>query len=305
MAWLTFSDSVCRRSRWTEWLCSTLAAVGLALAGRAGARMARVFGVSVSRSAVLRLLDALPDPETPTPQVVGVDEYAMRKGPVYGTVRVDVETRRPVDLLPDREAAGQSCRAIQRQPGMTYRTVKFLADATAPEDLFRGQWQGRPSVLDEYKPYLDDRWNQGCTNAWKAWEEIVPLGYKGSYQRVRAYFRAKRLSTDPVTAPPPSPRTVAGWILRRPDTLTGAEQLRLKTVLVHCSELDALTGLVRSFAEILTERQGRRLPEWLDAVRNDNLPGLHTLAAGIDRDCRRTHERPHPRTDAKGQLLMR
>ncbi|WTQ70284.1 transposase [Streptomyces sp. NBC_00161] len=60
--------------------------------------------------------------------------------------------------------------------------------------------------------------------------------------------------------------------------------LRLKAVLVHCPELDALTRHVRSFTEILTERQGRRLPEWLDAVRNDNLPGLQTLAAGIDRD---------------------
>ncbi|MFE2640331.1 transposase [Streptomyces scopuliridis] len=115
-------------------------------------------------------------------------------------------------------------------------------------------------------------------------EEIVPLGYKGSYQRVRAYFRTKRLSADPVTAPPPSPRTVAGWILRHPDSLPEVEQLRLKAVLAHCPELEALTGHVRSFAQILTERQGHRLPEWLDAVRRDDLPGLHTLAAGIDRD---------------------
>ncbi|GAB7028586.1 hypothetical protein [Streptomyces platensis] len=35
---------------------------------------------------------------------------------------------------------------------------------------------------------------------------------------------------------------------------------------------------------MLTERQGERLPQWLDAVRQDDLPGLHTLAAGIDRD---------------------
>ncbi|QZL08167.1 hypothetical protein K2224_34080 (plasmid) [Streptomyces sp. BHT-5-2] len=64
--------------------------------------MARVFGVSISRSAVLRLLDGLPEPEVPAPRVVGVDEYATGKGRVYGTVLVDVETRRPVDLLPDR-----------------------------------------------------------------------------------------------------------------------------------------------------------------------------------------------------------
>ncbi|WP_245204821.1 hypothetical protein [Kitasatospora sp. RG8] len=81
-------------------------------------------------------------------------------------------------------AAGLSRRAIGRQLRMTSRTVKLLADAASPEDLFQGQWQGRPSKLDAFKPYLDDRWNQGCTNAWRVWEEIVPLGYQGSYQRV-------------------------------------------------------------------------------------------------------------------------
>lgn len=35
---------------------------------------------------------------------------------------------------------------------------------------------------------------------------------------------------------------------------------------------------------MLTERQGERLPRWLDAVRQDDLPSLRTLAAGIDRD---------------------
>ncbi|MFC9863043.1 transposase [Streptomyces sp. NPDC127532] len=54
--------------------------------------------------------------------------------------------------------------------------------------------------------------------------------------------------------------------------------------MVHCPELEALTGHVRSLGQMLTERQGERLPQWLDAVRRDNLPGLHTLAAGIDRD---------------------
>ncbi|MGP4003555.1 helix-turn-helix domain-containing protein [Streptomyces sp. 8N706] len=63
--------------------------------------------------------------------------------------------------------AGHSRRAIARQLGMTYRTVKRYADAAGPEDLFQGQWQNRPSQLDEFKPYLDERWAEGCTNAWK------------------------------------------------------------------------------------------------------------------------------------------
>ncbi|WP_416237499.1 ISL3 family transposase [Streptomyces sp. NBC_00162] len=384
-----------RHGQRTERLRSTLAAIGLALAGRAGARLAHVVGVPISRSTVLRLIDALPEPEVPAPRVVGVDEYATRKGRNYGTVLVDVETRRPVDLLPDRESsslaawlaerpgievvcrdrapffaegatagapqavqvadrwhlwhnlseaaersiaqhrqclrvlvpetpetteeepdpaeesagspwptghrfadrtravhatvhalveAGHSRRAIQQQLGMTSRTVKRYADAAKPEDLFTGQWQARTSVLDEYKTYLDDRWNEGCTNAWKLWEEIVPLGYQGSYQRVRAYLRQKRTSPRPVTARPPSPRAVAGWVLRRPENLPDAEQLQLKNVRANCPEIDALSRHVRSFATMLTERQGERLPDWLDAVKQDDLPSLHTLAAGIDRD---------------------
>ncbi|MCQ4204771.1 hypothetical protein M4J06_003028 [Streptomyces coelicoflavus] len=104
------------------------------------------------------------------------------------------------------------------------------------------------------------------------WEEIVPLGYQGSYQRVRAYFREKRTSPNPITARPPSARVVDGWILRRPEILPEINHLRLKAVLVHCPELDALTTHVRSFAQMLTERQGERLPQWLDAVRRDDLP---------------------------------
>ncbi|MEV5011862.1 MULTISPECIES: transposase [unclassified Streptomyces] len=49
--------------------------------------------------------------------MVDVDEYAMRKGRVYGTVLLDVETRRPVDLLPDREV-GTLVACLTERPGI-------------------------------------------------------------------------------------------------------------------------------------------------------------------------------------------
>ncbi|WPO76758.1 transposase (plasmid) [Streptomyces sp. KN37] len=182
---------------------------------------------------------------------------------------------------PPRRPRRPACRLLLEEEK---HLLKRFADAAKPEDLFTGQWQNRPSVLDDYKPYLDDRWDEGITNAWKLWEEIVPLGYKGSYQRVRAYLHMKRTSPRPVTARPPSPRTVSRWILSRPETLTEPEQLQLKTIRTQCPELDALTRHVRSFATMLTDCQGERLTDWLAAVRQDDLPSLHTLAAGIDRD---------------------
>jgi transposase len=98
-------------------LLGLLAQIGLVLAGRAGARLAGVLGAPVHRTTLLRLVAALEEPGIgAAPEVTGVDDFAFRKGRVYGTVVVDVATGQAVDLLPDREAATWAAW-LQAHPG--------------------------------------------------------------------------------------------------------------------------------------------------------------------------------------------
>ncbi len=190
-------------TRRTDRLAEMLLGTGYELGGEAGARQARDTGMSVSGSTLLRLIRRAPLPDVGHPVALGVDDWCWRKRQSYGTILVDLERHRPVDLLPDR-ASESFARWLKEHPG-----VKVISRDRG-NVYAEGASEGAPNAIQ-----VADRWH-----LLKNLSEAIERFLARNHSRLKA--TAESLRTSVVEFQPP--RVESPPILTRERKLTKVER---------------------------------------------------------------------------------
>lgn len=142
----------------TKRLLAALTDLALALGGRPAEALAKKQGLPTSRSSLLRLLHQYQLPTFPSPKLLGVDDFALKKGRVYATLLVDLETHQPIEVLGDRtdKTFGEwlqqhpTIEIISRDRDSSYAKA---AHEFAPQ---AGQIADRFHLLKNLRDYVDD-----------------------------------------------------------------------------------------------------------------------------------------------------
>ena len=255
------------RARRTGLLKVTLEVIGLALAGRAGARLADKLGIPVSRDSMLRLVRALPDPPIGTPQILGVDDFALRRGHVYGTVIIDILTHRPLDLLDDR-TSGTLAAWLRAHPGVQI-VCRDRAGAYA-----EGIRVGAPDAVQ-----VADRWH-----LWHNLVEAVEKVVRQHHADLRAPTPDTNTDTtgDTAAAHGGTEDGTDGGIGDDPDRSAGPTRLATRTQERHA----AIHTLLAAGASVSAISQTLRLDRktvrrFARAVSTDELVSVRSTRASV------------------------
>jgi transposase len=185
-----FPETLSVHAQRTQRLTGTLTLFALALSGRAAERLLAQVGMSTSAGTLVRLAKGAASPPIDTPEVLGVDDFAFRRGKTYGTILVDLKTNRPMDLLPERTGDALA-DWLREHPG-----VKLISRDRSSE-YARGASEGAPEAQQ-----IVDRWHV-LKNLGEVVLRVVGRTHAALTQRqaasgvqVRSHYKKQRSSSE-------------------------------------------------------------------------------------------------------------
>ncbi len=184
---------------------------------------------------------------------------------------------------------GFSHRAIARQLQLHRQSViRYARAETFPEPAERPT---RPGILAPYEIYLRTRWIEGERNAVGLFREVTARGYSGSRMTIERFLLGLRRMehqgieiSRAATSVELTPRRAVGLLLRRSIDLTDEEQMALWQVCQIHPKVHRLNGLVQQFAQMLRDRRGEELAQWLHAAFHAGIPELRAFVRKLRQD---------------------
>ncbi len=241
-------------ARKTTRLREVLLLVGFALGGEAGARLAGRLGMKASPSTLLRGLHGAALPPVLLPEVVGVDDFALLKGRRYGTIVVDLERHRPIDLLEGRSAETLAAW-LKQHPDLR------VVSRDRSTEYERAIEQGAPQAVE-----VLDRWHL-LKNLRQSTERILE-GNHTAISRITLTDRAEVDEREALMEHTPAPRSSkeevasAAYRDRRLARYRKVKKLREQgmSMLAICRALGMSRGAVRRYVHADAFPEHRRPP---------------------------------------------